>query len=174
MDYSRDFFGRPAYLTVSGQMQGEFFATALSNVYTFGPTFRAEGERQCAFEHSLSARHGMDHLKTQSNSQSAGTCPSCCLQRKASSEPITHMRFACSPSLQKQHSSHVTPSWQMLCNAWCQLTPAALPADSHTSRHLAEFWMIEPEMAFCTLDDDMNCAEDYVRFCCQHLLDHHQ
>lgn len=88
VDYGRDFFGRPAYLTVSGQMQGEFFATALSNVYTFGPTFRAE--------------------------------------------------------------------------------------DSHTSRHLAEFWMIEPEMAFCTLEDDMNCAEDYVRFCCQHLLDHHQ
>ena len=47
-------------------------------------------------------------------------------------------------------------------------------ADSHTSRHLAEFWMIEPEMAFCTLEDDMNCAEDYVRFCCQHLLDHCQ
>ena len=45
VDYSRDFFGRPAYLTVSGQMQGEFFATALSNVYTFGPTFRAEGGR---------------------------------------------------------------------------------------------------------------------------------
>ena len=47
-------------------------------------------------------------------------------------------------------------------------------ADSHTSRHLAEFWMIEPEMAFCELEDDMNCAEDYVRFCCRHLLDHCQ
>ena len=41
---------------------------------------------------------------------------------------------------------------------------------SHTSRHLAEFWMIEPEMAFCTLEDDMQCAEDYVRFCCRYLL----
>lgn len=54
------------------------------------------------------------------------------------------------------------------------LTLGLLHADSHTSRHLAEFWMIEPEMAFCTLEDDMNCAEDYVRFCCQHLLDHCQ
>ncbi|KAL3135150.1 hypothetical protein ABBQ32_008084 [Trebouxia sp. C0010 RCD-2024] len=88
VDYSRDFFGKAAFLTVSGQLQAEYFATALSNVYTFAPTFRAE--------------------------------------------------------------------------------------DSHTSRHLAEFWMIEPEMAFCTLEDDMNCAEDYVRFCCQHLLDHCQ
>ena len=71
---------------------------------------------------------------------------------------------------------HVCPCTAANCSALpcCQLTPAAVPADSHTSRHLAEFWMIEPEMAFCTLEDDMNCAEDYVRFCCQHLLDHHQ
>lgn len=61
----QDFFGRPAFLTVSGQLQGEYFACGLSNIYTFGPTFRAE--------------------------------------------------------------------------------------NSHTSRHLAEFWMIEPEMAFCDL-----------------------
>lgn len=85
IDYSKDFFGKPAYLTVSGQLNGEYYACGLSNVYTFGPTFRAE--------------------------------------------------------------------------------------NSHTSRHLAEFWMIEPEMAFCTLQDDMQCAEDYVRFCCRHLLD---
>jgi asparaginyl-tRNA synthetase len=71
-------------LTVSGQLNGEYYASALSNIYTFGPTFRAE--------------------------------------------------------------------------------------DSHTSRHLAEFWMIEPEMAFCALEDDMQCAEDYVRHCCTHLL----
>ena len=57
VDYSRDFFGRPAYLTVSGQMQGEFFATALSNVYTFGPTFRAEGGHQCVFTDLRSVRH---------------------------------------------------------------------------------------------------------------------
>ena len=86
IDYSEDFFGKPAYLTVSGQLNGEYYACGLSNVYTFGPTFRAE--------------------------------------------------------------------------------------NSHTARHLAEFWMIEPEMAFCTLDDDMACAEDYVRYCCQYLLDH--
>ena len=84
IDYAHDFFGRPAYLTVSGQLNGEYYACGLSNIYTFGPTFRAE--------------------------------------------------------------------------------------NSHTARHLAEFWMIEPEMAFCTLEDDMNCAEDYVRWCCNHLL----
>lgn len=88
VDYCHDFFGKAAFLTVSGQLQAEYYATALSNVYTFAPTFRAE--------------------------------------------------------------------------------------DSHTSRHLAEFWMIEPEMAFCELEDDMNCAEDYVRFCCHHLLQHCQ
>lgn len=84
IDYSQDFFGRRAYLTVSGQLNGEYYASALSNIYTFGPTFRAE--------------------------------------------------------------------------------------ESHTSRHLAEFWMIEPEMAFCALEDDMQCAEDYVRHCCKHIL----
>jgi asparaginyl-tRNA synthetase len=84
IDYTRDFFGKRAYLTVSGQLNGEYYASALSNIYTFGPTFRAE--------------------------------------------------------------------------------------NSHTSRHLAEFWMIEPEMAFCALEDDMQCAEDYVRHCCAHLL----
>jgi aspartyl/asparaginyl-tRNA synthetase len=84
IDYSRDFFGRPAFLTVSGQINGEYYACALSNVYTFGPTFRAE--------------------------------------------------------------------------------------ESHTTRHLAEFWMIEPEMAFCALADDMRCAEDYVRHCCRAVL----
>jgi len=85
IDYSKDFFGKPSYLTVSGQLNGEYFACALSNIYTFGPTFRAE--------------------------------------------------------------------------------------NSHTARHLAEFWMIEPEMAFCTIEDDMQCAEDYVRFCCRHVLE---
>uniref|UniRef100_A0A7S0RKV4 asparagine--tRNA ligase n=1 Tax=Chlamydomonas leiostraca TaxID=1034604 RepID=A0A7S0RKV4_9CHLO len=85
IDYKDDFFGRPAFLTVSGQLQGEFYACALSNIYTFGPTFRAEM--------------------------------------------------------------------------------------SYTGRHLAEFWMIEPEIAFCDLKDDMQCAEDYVRFCCKFLLD---
>ncbi len=84
VDYSKDFFSQKAFLTVSGQLQGEIYACALSSVYTFGPTFRAE--------------------------------------------------------------------------------------DSHTSRHLAEFWMIEPELAFASLTDDMNCAEDYVRFCCKALL----
>ncbi|GAB2247450.1 hypothetical protein Droror1_Dr00007332 [Drosera rotundifolia] len=85
IDYSLDFFSRQAFLTVSGQLQVESFACAVSNVYTFGPTFRAE--------------------------------------------------------------------------------------NSHTSRHLAEFWMVEPEIAFADLEDDMNCAEAYVKFMCQWLLD---
>ncbi len=71
-----DFFGKPTYLTVSGQLEGETFACALSNIYTFGPTFRAE--------------------------------------------------------------------------------------NSNTSRHAAEFWMIEPEMAFCDLEGDMDLAEEMI------------
>lgn len=85
IDYSGDFFARQAYLTVSGQLQVETYACALSNVYTFGPTFRSE--------------------------------------------------------------------------------------NSHTTRHLSEFWMIEPELAFADINDDMDCAEQYVRFCCKWLLD---
>jgi asparaginyl-tRNA synthetase len=77
VDYTKDFFGRPTGLTVSGQLEGEIHALALGNVYTFGPTFRAE--------------------------------------------------------------------------------------NSNTPRHLAEFWMIEPEMAFCRLDGDMDLAEEFVR-----------
>ncbi|CAD7698106.1 unnamed protein product, partial [Ostreobium quekettii] len=86
VDYSEDFFSKPAFLTVSGQLQGEYYACGLTSIYTFGPTFRAE--------------------------------------------------------------------------------------DSNTSRHLAEFWMIEPEIAFCDLTDCMKCAEDYVQFCCRHVLEH--
>ncbi|MBI5559439.1 MAG: asparagine--tRNA ligase [Deltaproteobacteria bacterium] len=78
VDYSQDFFGRPASLTVSGQLEAEAYALALGNVYTFGPTFRAE--------------------------------------------------------------------------------------NSNTSRHLAEFWMLEPEMAFCDLEGDMNLAEELLKF----------
>ena len=78
VDYSKDFFGKKANLTVSGQLEAETLATALSRVYTFGPTFRAE--------------------------------------------------------------------------------------NSNTPRHLAEFWMIEPEMAFYDLDDDMDLQEDFVKY----------
>ena len=85
VDYSRDFFSKRAFLTVSGQMNVETYCCALSNVYTFGPTFRAE--------------------------------------------------------------------------------------NSHTGRHLAEFWMIEPELAFADLRDDMDCAEAYVKYCCEYLLE---
>jgi asparaginyl-tRNA synthetase len=85
IDYSKDFFGKAAFLAVSGQLEAECYACSMSSAYTFGPAFRAE--------------------------------------------------------------------------------------ESHTTRHLAEFWMIEPEMAFADLTDAMDCAESYVRFCCQALLD---
>jgi asparaginyl-tRNA synthetase len=77
VDFTKDFFDRPSYLTVSGQLEAEIYATALGKVYTFGPTFRAE--------------------------------------------------------------------------------------NSNTSRHLAEFWMIEPEMAFYDLDDNMDLAERFLK-----------
>lgn len=76
--FEDDFFNKASYLTVSGQLEGETFATALSNIYTFGPTFRAE--------------------------------------------------------------------------------------NSNTSRHACEFWMIEPEMAFCDLEGDMDLAEEFVKY----------
>jgi asparaginyl-tRNA synthetase len=85
VDYSQDFFGRSAFLTVSGQLEGEIYATALSKIYTFGPTFRAE--------------------------------------------------------------------------------------NSNTSRHLAEFWMIEPEMAFYELADNMQLAEAYLKRMVRDVLD---
>jgi aspartyl/asparaginyl-tRNA synthetase len=85
VDYTNDFFGRRANLTVSGQLNVETHACALSDVYTFGPTFRAE--------------------------------------------------------------------------------------NSHTSRHLAEFWMIEPEIAFADLNDDINLAEDYLKYCVKYALE---
>ena len=85
VDFAQDFFGKRAYLTVSGQLEAEFLAMSLGNVYTFGPTFRAE--------------------------------------------------------------------------------------NSNTSRHLSEFWMIEPEMAFADLSDDMRLAEDFFRFLCARALE---
>ncbi|HQL08156.1 MAG TPA: asparagine--tRNA ligase [Lentisphaeria bacterium] len=84
IDFKQDFFARPANLTVSGQLEAETHACALGNVYTFGPTFRAE--------------------------------------------------------------------------------------NSNTTRHLAEFWMIEPEIAFADLNDDADLAEDYLRFLFQEVL----
>ncbi len=80
-----EFFGKAAHLTVSGQLEGETFACALTNIYTFGPTFRAE--------------------------------------------------------------------------------------NSHTSRHASEFWMIEPEMAFCNLEGDMDLAEEFVKELTREILE---
>ena len=86
IDFSKDFFNKAAFLTVSGQLNAEAFAQAVSDVYTFGPTFRAE--------------------------------------------------------------------------------------NSHTARHLAEFWMIEPEMAFADLTVAMDCAENYIKFVLADLFEH--
>lgn len=85
IDYSQDFFGRQANLTVSGQLEGELGATALGNIYTFGPTFRAE--------------------------------------------------------------------------------------NSNTPRHLSEFWMVEPEMAFYEIEDNMDLAEEFLKYCIGYALE---
>ena len=86
IDYSKDFFGKMASLTVSGQLEGELGATALGLIYTFGPTFRAE--------------------------------------------------------------------------------------NSNTPRHLSEFWMIEPEMAFYEIEDNMDLAEEFIKYCVSYALEH--
>jgi len=88
IDFTEDFFGRATNLTVSGQLEGELGATAFSEIYTFGPTFRAE--------------------------------------------------------------------------------------NSNTARHLAEFWMIEPEMAFCDLEDNMNLAESFIRYLIRYVMDNNR
>ena len=85
IDYTQDFFGKPTNLTVSGQLNGETFAQAFRNIYTFGPTFRAE--------------------------------------------------------------------------------------NSNTTRHAAEFWMIEPEIAFADLQDDMDLAEDMLKYVMRYVLE---
>ena len=88
VNFKEDFFGKETNLTVSGQLEGELAATALGDIYTFGPTFRAE--------------------------------------------------------------------------------------NSNTTRHLAEFWMIEPEMAFYDLEDNMNLAEEFIKYLIQYILDNNR
>jgi len=86
VDFAEDFFGKSTNLTVSGQLEGELGAMAFSDIYTFGPTFRAE--------------------------------------------------------------------------------------NSNTTRHLAEFWMIEPEMAFYDIEDNMNLAEEFIKYIIKHAIEH--
>ena len=88
VDFSKDFFGKATNLTVSGQLEGELGATAFGDIYTFGPTFRAE--------------------------------------------------------------------------------------NSNTTRHLAEFWMIEPEMAFYDLEDNMNLAEEFIKYIIKYAIDNNK
>ena len=85
VDFEKDFFGKQSYLTVSGQLEAEIMAMTFQNVYTFGPTFRAE--------------------------------------------------------------------------------------NSNTSRHLAEFWMVEPEMAFCDLEGDQNLAEEFLKYIFKYVME---
>src|SRR4026208_1034721 len=87
-NFQEDFFGKPTNLTVSGQLEGELAATAFGEIYTFGPTFRAE--------------------------------------------------------------------------------------NSNTPRHLAEFWMIEPEMAFYDLEDNMNLAEEFIKYIIRHVMENNR
>ncbi|KAK6147772.1 hypothetical protein DH2020_018684 [Rehmannia glutinosa] len=79
----------------------------------------------------------------------------------------------------KENLSKLHERWQLQVETYaCALSsvytfgPTFRAENSHTSRHLAEFWMVEPEIAFADIQDDMNCAEAYVRFLCQWLLDH--
>ncbi|HEX7906071.1 MAG TPA: asparagine--tRNA ligase [Chitinophagaceae bacterium] len=88
VNFKEDFFGRTTNLTVSGQLEGELGATAFGEIYTFGPTFRAE--------------------------------------------------------------------------------------NSNTARHLAEFWMIEPEMAFCDLEDNMNLAEEFIKYLIRYVMENNR
>ena len=88
VDFTEDFFGRSTNLTVSGQLEGELAATAFSDIYTFGPTFRAE--------------------------------------------------------------------------------------NSNTTRHLAEFWMVEPEMAFYDIEDNMNLAEEFIQYLIKYVMDNNR
>ncbi|MGZ5254020.1 MAG: amino acid--tRNA ligase-related protein, partial [Flavitalea sp.] len=88
INFKEDFFGRATNLTVSGQLEGELAAMAFSEIYTFGPTFRAE--------------------------------------------------------------------------------------NSNTTRHLAEFWMIEPEMAFCDIEDNMNLAEEFIKYLIGYAMEHNR
>jgi asparaginyl-tRNA synthetase len=88
INFKEDFFGRSTNLTVSGQLEGELAATAFSEIYTFGPTFRAE--------------------------------------------------------------------------------------NSNTARHLAEFWMVEPEMAFCDLEDNMNLAEEFIQYLIRYVMENNR
>src|SRR4249920_52778 len=88
VNFKEDFFGRATNLTVSGQLEGELGATAFGEIYTFGPTFRAE--------------------------------------------------------------------------------------NSNTARHLAEFWMIEPEMAFCDIEDNMNLAEEFIKYIIKHVMENNR
>src|SRR5205085_3399005 len=88
INFKEDFFGRTTNLTVSGQLEGELAAMAFSDIYTFGPTFRAE--------------------------------------------------------------------------------------NSNTTRHLAEFWMIEPEVAFYDIEDNMNLAEEFIKYIIGYALEHNR
>ena len=118
VDYTQDFFGKPAYLTVSGQLNGEYYACAFGSIYTFGPYARRRFDPPPTIQCEPAPRP----LLILSSS------PVCCADRTFRAE------------------------------------------NSNTTRHLGEFWMIEPEIAFCNLTNNMDCAEGYLRHCFRHVL----
>jgi hypothetical protein len=83
------------------------------------------------------------------------------------------LELASSMCFSLTYPSAFTPRFDLRVDerAFCNAGPTFRAEYSFTSRHLAEFWMIEPEIAFATLEDAMRCAEDYVQFCCKFLLE---
>ena len=128
VDYTSDFFGKRANLTVSGQLNVETHCCALSDVYTFGPTFRAENSHTT--RHLAGERASLD--EDENTSQRA---------KRAKSTPWVQTRIRATTN---------------------PFAPFSLGA---------EFWMIEPEVAFADLNDDVDLAEDYIKYCVKYALD---
>ncbi|CAI7918751.1 unnamed protein product, partial [Closterium sp. NIES-54] len=148
VDWSQDFFKRPAYLTVSGQLNAEIYACALHDVYTFGPTFRAEN--------SNTSRHLAEFWVCR---LSGWTLTSACMH--------AHPLSSCSSF---QTTSNPLPQF-LLVYTYTSLLPSnispsvpSLPPVPHPTRHPPHSQMIEPELAFADLADDMACATAYLKY----------
>ncbi len=133
IDYSQDFFGKETSLTVSGQLEAETFAMAFRNVYTFGPTFRAENSNTT--RHASQDFFGKETSLTVSGQLEAET-------------------FA------------------MAFRNVYTFGPTFRAENSNTTRHASEFWMIEPEIAFADLQDNMDLAEAMVKYIITYVREH--
>ena len=138
--YDDDFFGKMTSLTVSGQLEGELGATALGQIYTFGPTFRAEN--------SNTPRHLAEFWMIEPDDDFFGKMTSLTV------------------SGQLEGELGATALGQIYT-----FGPTFRAENSNTPRHLAEFWMIEPEIAFTDLDDLMGIEEEFIKYCVQWALD---